>query len=166
MPWIAWGRGVSGPARGLLRAWLDRYAADAAALPLDRLRPLIDRHGPDPSALSAALGADPARVMRRLAAMPPEVLSTPVGTGGRPARDRVGGLRRRRSPDPSKGLPDFSLPLTAPGCPLVMPLYEALSRPGHPIRSVIAMPGGSAPRLTAYAFAMFDLSLPRSMSRT
>jgi hypothetical protein len=113
------GKGMSGPARELLRAWLERYTRDAQSLPVARLRPALDRHGPDPAALAADLGADVAQVMRRLAALPPEVLATPVGLA---ICDSSGVLIYR------KPLPDFPMPRFGAACPL-WPLYRALSRP-------------------------------------
>jgi hypothetical protein len=137
------GRGLSGPARGLLRGWLDRYASDAEALPLDRLRPAVEEHGPDPAALSAALGADPARIMRRLAAMPPEDLPTPVGLA---ICDSSGVLTYR------KPLPDFPMPRFGAACPL-WPLYRALSRPHVILAGPVMQVGRSGAVLWADALA-------------
>ncbi|MBW4985899.1 helix-turn-helix domain-containing protein [Mameliella sp. CS4] len=139
----ALGRGLSGPARGLLRGWLDRYAADAAALPLDRLRPAVEEHGPDPAALAAALGADPARIMRRLAAMPPEDLPTPVGLA---ICDSSGVLTYR------KPLPDFPMPRFGAACPL-WPLYRALSRPHVILAGPVMQVGRTGTLLWADALA-------------
>lgn len=113
------GKGLSTPARGLLGVWLERYAEDARALPVEVLRPAIASRGPDPAALAATLGADPARIMRRLAAMPAEVLPTPVGLA---ICDSSGVLIYR------KPLPDFPMPRFGAACPL-WPLYRVLSRP-------------------------------------
>lgn len=140
----------SAAAAELGRRWMTQYRRDTDVLPLDEFAPLAAAYRCDPGALAVETGASLPCVMRRLSTLPRDV------AGGLPAIglavcDGAGALTHQ------KDLPDFSLPLTAPGCPL-LPLYEALSRPGHPIRSVIAMPGGSAPRLTAYAFAMVDLS--------
>ncbi len=113
------GKRMSGTARALLRPWLERYAEDARTLPIDVLRPAIDRHGPDPVALARDFHAEPARIMRRLAAMPEEILPDPVGLA---ICDGSGVLSYR------KPLPDFPMPRFGAACPL-WPLYKALNRP-------------------------------------
>ncbi|MBV7396607.1 helix-turn-helix transcriptional regulator [Mameliella sediminis] len=125
------GKGLSGPARGLLKTWLERYATDAEALPLSVMVPQVETHGPEPAALARALGADPARIMRRLAALPADVLPTPVGLA---ICDSSGVLTYR------KPLPDFPMPRFGAACPL-WPLYRALSRP-HVILSGPVMQAG------------------------
>ncbi|MFW2587833.1 helix-turn-helix domain-containing protein [Sagittula sp. SSi028] len=113
------GSGISRAAQVLLRDWLQRYAEDAEALPIEELQPHLAQAGPDPLDLSQALGEAPVRVMRRLAAMPPEVLPDPVGLA---ICDASGVLIYR------KPLPDFPMPRFGAACPL-WPLYAALSRP-------------------------------------
>ena len=126
----------------LLRGAHER-SADAAALPLDRLRPAVEEHGPDPAALAAALGADPARIMRRLAAMPPEDLPTPVGLA---ICDSSGVLTYR------KPLPDFPMPRFGAACPL-WPLYRALSRPHVILAGPVMQVGRTGTLLWADALA-------------
>ncbi len=113
------GQGVSAPARELLQGWISRYARDALAVPMATLAPLIEEYGPDPAALSRITGAGPSQVMRRLAAMPPEILPDPVGLA---ICDASGVLSYR------KPLPDFPMPRFGAACPL-WPLYRALNRP-------------------------------------
>ncbi|GAA4218402.1 hypothetical protein GGQ68_002459 [Sagittula marina] len=113
------GRGLSSAAQSLLRAWLERYAADAKALPMNDLAKALTAHGTDALALSVALDQPPTRVMRRLAAMPAEVLGDPVGLA---ICDASGVLSYR------KPLPDFPMPRFGAACPL-WPLYKALNRP-------------------------------------
>ncbi|MBT52807.1 MAG: transcriptional regulator [Mameliella sp.] len=137
------GSGMSGPAQGVFRQWLERYFADAQALPLARLRPAIEVHGPNPVALAADLGADPARVMRRLAAMPPDVLPTPVGLA---ICDASGALTYR------KPLPEFPMPRFGAACPL-WPLYRALSRPHVILSGPIGQAGRGGAALWAEALA-------------
>lgn len=137
------GRGLSTPARSLLRAWLDRYARDAQALPIEVLQPAIGDLGPDPAALARRLSADPARVMRRLAAMPPEVLPTPVGLA---ICDSSGVLIYR------KPLPDFPMPRFGAACPL-WPLYRALSRPHVILAAPVMQAGRSGVGLWSEALA-------------
>jgi len=137
------GRGMSGPARSLLRTWLERYVQDARAVPVDVLEPAIRTFGPAPAALAAALGADPARIMRRLAAQPPEVLPTPVGLA---ICDASGVLIYR------KPLPDFPMPRFGAACPL-WPLYRALSRPHVILSGPVAQAGRSGVALWSEALA-------------
>lgn len=137
------GKGMSGPARGLLRDWLDRYSHDARALPIDILQPGLARHGPDSAALARQLGADPAQVMRRLAAMPPDVLATPVGLA---ICDSSGVLIYR------KPLPDFPMPRFGAACPL-WPLYRALSRPHVILAGPVMQNGRGGVALWAEALA-------------
>ncbi|WP_323771725.1 short-chain fatty acyl-CoA regulator family protein [Antarctobacter sp.] len=137
------GRSLSEPAKGLFRLWLDRYAADARALPLSALQPEIAEHGPNPAVLAAKLGADPARVMRRLAAMPLDVLPTPVGLA---ICDASGVLTYR------KPLPEFPMPRFGAACPL-WPLYRALSRPHVILSGPVMQAGRSSAALWAEALA-------------
>lgn len=137
------GRGMSEAAIGVFRDWLNRYAMDAFALPLDVLGPAIDAHGADPAAIAIELRADPAQVMRRLAAMPPEVLSTPVGLA---ICDASGVLIYR------KPLPDFPMPRFGAACPL-WPLYRALSRPHVILSGPVIQVGRSGTALWAEALA-------------
>lgn len=138
------GQGMSGPARVLLRLWLERYASDAMALPISTLAPAIARHGPDPAALAAELGAPPDRIMRRLATLPPDVLPTPVGLA---ICDASGVLVYR------KPLPDFPMPRFGAACPL-WPIYRALSRPYVILAGPILQSGRSGVALWSEALAM------------
>ncbi|MBJ3762833.1 DUF2083 domain-containing protein [Maribius pontilimi] len=106
----------SGPGRTLLTAHLQQYAADARSLPLDALARQVARHGADPFALAAAMGVEPAPVMRRLAAAPADVAGAEIGLV---RCDGAGALTLRR------GLRGFGLPRFGSGCAL-WPLYEAL----------------------------------------
>lgn len=133
----------SAGAAELARDWLRRYHDDAKALPLADFAPRAARLGCHPGALSQETGAPLSRVMRRLANLPDDAAD------GLPARgiaicDGAGALRHHKT------IAGIDLPRSAPGCPL-LPLYVALTQPSRPIRSVVAMPGGAAPRLTAYA---------------
>jgi transcriptional regulator with XRE-family HTH domain len=125
------------------RPWLERYLRDARALPIDQFAELAARHHCHPGALAEETGASLPRVMRRLAALP-ETTTSGLPAIGIAICDGSGALIYQ------KPLPGFELPQTAPGCPL-LPLYGALSQPAHPLRAVISLPGGSAPRLSAYA---------------
>lgn len=131
-------------ARALLSGLLTRYASDAVALPLDRLRKALAgaRAVPDPVALAARLGLDPIIVFRRLAALPKSVLG-PVGLV---LCDGSGTLTFRR---PIDGL---AIPRYGAACPL-WPLYSALTRPMQPVRRDIELVGQIPRRFTAFALS-------------
>ncbi|WP_425102213.1 helix-turn-helix domain-containing protein [Tropicibacter sp. S64] len=137
------GQGLSRTARALLDRWLHRYAKDAAALPIAALQGPLAQHGPDPLTLARVLNADPARVMRRLAAMPPEVLSDPVGLA---ICDASGVLSYR------KPLPEFPMPRFGAACPL-WPLYRALNRPWVMLSLPVVQPVRHETRFQADAMA-------------
>ncbi|PTX41523.1 hypothetical protein C8N44_1287 [Allosediminivita pacifica] len=139
----ALGEGLSVTARALLEDWCRRYAADVAALPMARLVTEMEAQGPDPAALSEVLGADPALVMRRLAALPREVMADRLGLA---ICDASGVLIFRRP------LPDFPMPRFGAACPL-WPLYRALARPMVVVSAPLAQPG-RAPTLWADAVAV------------
>lgn len=137
------GRGLSSAGRSLLRGWLMRYAGDAQALPMSKLSGLLAEHGPDPLVLARGLALPVPLVMRRLAAMPPEVLAVPVGLA---VCDASGVLSYR------KPLPDFPMPRFGAACPL-WPLYAALNRPHAVLAQDVVQLGrsGTALRVEAQA---------------
>jgi len=123
----------------MARGYLDRYAADARAVPLDRFEPAAERLGYDPARLAADFDTDLLTVFRRLASLPTRE--------GRPefglvACDGSGTVTFR------KPLPGFSLPRYGAACPL-WPLYQALIRPTAPVRAVMETPDET--RFLAYA---------------
>lgn len=122
---------------------LRRYAEDAAAIPLSLARDTVATHGPDPAALARAAGCDLPRAMRRLAALPPQVMAASVGLA---ICDGAGALTFR------KPLDDFPLPRFGGGCAL-WPLFEALARPGQPVMRTVVQAGGEARPMRAYAVA-------------
>ncbi|CUH82643.1 XRE family transcriptional regulator [Tropicibacter naphthalenivorans] len=138
------GQGASAAARDILQHWLERYAQDAKALPLESFAAPLRRYGPDPVALAGALGADPARVMRRLASLPAEILPEPVGLA---ICDASGVLRYR------KPLPDFPMPRFGAACPL-WPLYHALNRPQVILSRPLVQPGRTGHGIWADALAV------------
>ncbi len=143
---------LSRSARTLIRDWLDGYAEDAAALPLAVMRDALDRvKEPEPVALAQVLGAPMDRVMRRLAAMPAEVLAEPVGLA---ICDASGVLSYR------KPLPDFPMPRFGAGCPL-WPLYRALNRPMVLLDGALRPAGRGAAEFRAEALAM-PVGVPRA----
>ncbi|MHA6345500.1 helix-turn-helix domain-containing protein [Roseivivax sp. CAU 1761] len=136
--------GAASPAaRKLLARHLRRYAEDARALPESTLAAALAETGPDPFRLAARLGADPGRVMRRLAVLPETLLDPAAGLA---LCDASGALLWRRP------VPDFPLPRFGAGCPL-WPLYAALNRPMMALCEEVALPGSPGARFTAYAIA-------------
>ncbi len=133
---------ASGAARKLALAHIERYRADAVALPLDRFAAALAEEGPDPAALARRLGAGLAPVFRRLASLPAG-MGPPVGLV---ACDASGTLTFRRP------APGFALPRHDAACPL-WPLYEALARPMVPIRAVVEMAGRVPQRFLTHAFS-------------
>ena len=128
--------------RALALAHAERYAADAAALPLAALGAALAEAGPDPAALAARFGVGLAPVMRRLAALPGD-----AGVeAGLVICDGAGAITFRRP------LAGFALPRFGAGCPL-WPLFDALRRPAEPVRARVEMAGLVPRRFTAYAVA-------------
>ncbi|MCB1388956.1 MAG: DUF2083 domain-containing protein [Rhodobacteraceae bacterium] len=139
---------ASAAARGLAAAWLTRAHADAVALPLGRLLPVLVRMlaagaGFVPEELARHFGVDLAQLFRRLAALPPE---PGVPQFGLTVCDGSGTLTFRR---PVEG---FSLPRFGGACPL-WPLYEALLRPDRPVRAAVEFAGRPPARFVAHAVA-------------
>ncbi|KAA9005630.1 short-chain fatty acyl-CoA regulator family protein [Histidinibacterium aquaticum] len=132
---------VSGAGRAVARQRLERYAADAGVLPLAAFSEAARDEGHDPLALSRRFGVPLPRVMRRLASLPPE-RGHPVT--GLAICDGAGVLTALTP------LSEASLPRAGGACPL-WPLFEALSRPGQPLRSLVRLPSGTSPALLAYA---------------
>jgi transcriptional regulator with XRE-family HTH domain len=134
---------TSEAARQIAARLLRGYAEDAAAIPLDRAARVVAEHGPDPVALARATGADLSRAMRRLAAMPADMLATPAGLV---VCDGAGALTFR------KPLDEFPVPPFGGACAL-WPLFEALGRPGQPVARRLVQAGGEARPVRALAVA-------------
>jgi len=137
--------GASAPAgaaaRALARRHLARYAEAAVTLPMTAIAPALADLGAAPGALAAALRADPADVMFRLATMPEAALPEPLGLL---IVDGAGAVIHRRA------LPGFEVPRFGAGCPL-WPVFEALGRPGSPVSATLEMPGPPAALFRAEA---------------
>lgn len=135
-------------ARDLARYWLDRYAADARAMPAAAFAAAWDRAGGDPMRTGAALGADPTAVLRRAACRPGAGRA-----GGQEAGlaicDGSGALIFR------KEIPGFALPRFGTACSR-WPLYQALGQPGRLVSAPVTLPGEHAPRFTCLAIARVD----------
>ena len=134
---------TTGAARQIAMDMLGRYAADARRMPLERMAEAVARVGFAPIALSEIFGADLAAVLRRLAALPPEMLPEPVGLV---ICDAAGSLLFRKPVD------GFAVPRFGATCPL-WPLFSALSRPLTPIRRTLTQEGRGAAVFDAYAVA-------------
>ncbi len=134
--------GVGRAGRKILEPWLEGYRSDAAALPIDRISRAWAETG-DPLAVAGALGVDLARVLRRLATLPPELGPARAGLA---TCDASGAILQRRAVE------GVVLPRGGAACPL-WPLFEALGSPGRPITAVAQLPGDRAPRLLCYAVA-------------
>lgn len=132
----------SGAAGELVAAFVARYAADAAALPLGPFARAAREMGHEPAMLARAFGQPLPRILRRLAALPPDDGHPPTGLA---IADGGGTLLHLK---PIEGL---SFPRSG-ACPL-WPLSEALTRPGRALRMVAALPGQGAPRLLCHAVA-------------
>ncbi|PJE32638.1 sensory histidine kinase CreC [Pseudooceanicola marinus] len=138
----------SGAARLMARRVLDRYAREAAALPVSAvIEALPEGVVLDPAALGAHFGVDAGRMMRRLATLPADRLAekgqAPLGLV---ACDASGTLTFR------KPLDRFPLPRFGAACPL-WPLFQALSRPMMPIAGKIRLAGRSEGVFVTHAIA-------------
>lgn len=135
--------GGDGAVHALVAGWLARYRADAVALPLGPLAAAARAADHDPARIAQALGADLARVLRRMAALPPQDGHPPFGLA---IADGAGAVRHLR------GMPGFTLAAAGPGCPQ-WPLWEALGRPGQPLRVRVRVAGAGEARLLCHAVA-------------
>lgn len=134
----------SAPARAQARAFLSRYATEAAMLPGAQLSDWCAENGPDPGQVARAFEVPLPMAMRRLASLPAD---GPVGRLGMVSCDASGTLTFR------KPLDGFAVPRFGAACPL-WPLFTALSQPMVPIRQVVEQAGRDGGRFTCYAAAM------------
>jgi XRE family transcriptional regulator, fatty acid utilization regulator len=140
----------SAAAQSLARAFLSRYRADAAAMPLDRFAAAARETAYDPSALAEAFDIDLAAVLRRLASLPRDDGHPPMGLA---ICDAAGAMIHL------KPVVGFALPRGGAACPL-WPLFDALCRPWHPIRAEVVLSGERAQQFLCYAVAQ-----PREKAR-
>lgn len=134
---------ASDAARKLALSHLAIYRADAQALPVGTMQKALAEVGPDPLKLSQVLGVPMARILRRMAGLPDELVPPGLGLV---ACDATGTLTFRRA------AAGFSLPRFGAACAL-WPLYEALVQPGMPVRRVLETSGrGAGARFIAYAW--------------
>ena len=131
----------------LARGMLERYLADARAMPAGAFRASHARAqqdgvtgAGDPARLAAAFGVGVDAVLRRMAA-----LGGPAA--GLVTCDGAGALMLRK---PVEG---FTPPRFGAGCTL-WPLYRALTRPAQPIEALVEMPGRIPHLFRTYAIAV------------
>lgn len=121
-------------ARSLARVHLERYAADAAAMPIARFAEAARACGHDPMQLARAFGARPIPVFRRLATLARPGIEAPAFACLQLSAAGHVEMRRPR--------PGLSLPRHATACPL-WPVFDALCRPGEPQARVCRLPDGT-----------------------
>ncbi|WP_040671638.1 helix-turn-helix transcriptional regulator [Rhodobacter ferrooxidans] len=134
---------ISAAAQVLLGGWLKRYRHDALAMPLATFSAAALQHRHNPTLLARAFDTDLAAVLRRLAALPSDAghpsmgLAICDGSGALTHLQRVAG---------------FALPHTGAACSL-WPLFQVLTQPGLPVRTVVSLPGNRGGRFLCYAVA-------------
>ncbi|WP_170332584.1 helix-turn-helix domain-containing protein [Ruegeria arenilitoris] len=133
----------SAAARTVTREFLKVYAADAKAMPLDRLQAALAEAPLDPLQLAARFSVNVATVLRRLAALPGGYLGRPTGLV---ICDASGSILF------SKSVPGFAMPRFGEACPL-WPLFQALNRPLVPIRKRVVQLGRTAAVFDCFAYA-------------
>lgn len=125
------------------REYLDHYQRDAARMPLAEFSDAASRSGYDPAHLSLRFGVDLLSVFRRLASLP----DTPgVERIGLVICDGAGALTLRKATDL------MPLPRFGAACAL-WPLYQAMSRPMAPVRTVLEHAGRPGQAFLAYAIS-------------
>ncbi len=133
----------SAAGRVLARQYLERYAEDAAAMPLAATLTALRDTGADPAVLARRFGVGLPQVMRRMAALPQAEGAPPIGMV---SCDASGTLIFRK---PIEG---FALPRFGAACPK-WPLFQALSRPHLPIRRLVQQDMRGREAFLAYAIA-------------
>lgn len=124
-------------------AFLTRARADAKAMPIAEITPLLAQPDPDPTRIAQRFGVSLSAVLRRWALLPP---SDDRAEAGLVICDMSGAILFR------KPLPGFPLPRFGSVCPL-WPLFQALAKPMQPIRQVIELGERAPDRFLAYAVA-------------
>lgn len=135
--------GFTGAAAQHFQTIAERYAGDAALLPLGPFEKACRRTGYHPALLAQDFGVPLATVMRRLAHLPRDKDHPPIGLA---ICDASGALTY------AKPVPGFSLPRSGGACPL-WPLFGALSRPLQPLRLDAVLPAPNSTRVLCYAVA-------------
>jgi predicted transcriptional regulator/DNA-binding XRE family transcriptional regulator len=132
--------------------WQTRALQDEALMPTVMVEQVLREIGPDPSVLAARSGGRLSAAMRRMATVAPTMTSANGKQGasyptlGLLSCDGSGALTFRKPID------GFAPPRLGGACPL-WPLYQALLRPGLPLRRVIEQSGTTPRAYLAYAHA-------------
>ncbi|WP_264210016.1 short-chain fatty acyl-CoA regulator family protein [Leisingera thetidis] len=134
---------TSAAARSLAQAALEQYRTDARAMPLQELVQEIRTGGVAPVALAHRFNCGLPAVLRRLAALPEEVLGQEAGLV---VCDASGTLLFR------KPVTGFAMPRFGASCPL-WPLYTALVHPNVPVRRNVVQQGRNAAAFDCMAVA-------------
>ena len=134
---------TSAAAEVLLRGRLKSYLDDARAMPVEAFEVAAIELRHDPALLAARFGVGPAAVLRRLSSLPERPAHPAFGLA---SCDGAGAVTRL------KMIEGFNLPRAAAACP-IWPLFQALSRPGQPIRAIVALPGEGGRRFLCHAIA-------------
>lgn len=140
---------LSVAARSLVRSGLEQYLADVRLMPLAQIAQAIETAGLAPVALARQFGCGLPAVLRRLAALPEDVVGQEAGMV---ICDASGTLLFR------KPITGFALPRFGASCPL-WPLYTALAHPNTPVRRQVAQQGRSAAAFDCMAVA-WPLEMP------
>ncbi|MEP2029294.1 MAG: helix-turn-helix domain-containing protein [Paracoccaceae bacterium] len=125
------------------RVFMEKYALDALAMPLQKFQDALSRIGLDPTALAQRLSVPVQSVLSRLAAMPEGTLGSDFGLI---VCDNSGSLLFH------KAIQGFAVPRFGSTCPL-WPLYAALSRPMTPIFQRVEQVGRDALLFDCFAVA-------------
>lgn len=139
-PMIAQAPGLQSEAgRALAHRYLERYRAEALAMPLGPFTEAARDTGYDPARLADRFGAAIPAVFRRLAALPGARIGLVVCDG-------AGALTLRKTTDL------LPLPRFGSACAL-WPVYRALTRPMAPVRAVLEHSARPGERFLCYAMA-------------
>ena len=147
-------RGLSSPVvQEAVKRWDRRAQQDAMQMPAEKVLQVLVEHGPDPSVLAAMTGASMSGAMRRITTFAKaEPLMADQGDElalpefGLLSCDGSGALTFR------KPLDGFAPPRLGGACPL-WPLYQAMLRPGLPLRRVVRQSGPAPRSYLSYAYA-------------
>ena len=134
-------------ARTVARDLLELCAADASAIPLDRIAPMLNGSEPDPMDLARRFSVDVAVVLRRLAFLPDDLLSRPAGLV---VCDGSGSILF------FKPVTGFALPRHGDACPL-WPVFQALNRPLVPVRKRVVQQGRSSAKFECLCLCLAAL---------
>lgn len=132
----------SDSARGTALNALKQYCADAEKMPLSDIEQALSGDL-DPVKLAGEFDCDLSQVLRRLAALPEDILGQPAGLV---QCDAAGAVLLR------KPIAGFALPRFGASCPL-WPLYTALARPLVPVRRQVVQYGRQAAGFECLAVA-------------